>query len=574
MSRMNIFIVLSILLIMAFSMVLAGTLFYTRSASVLSGIYQEEIVRNLGQINRNAQDHIAMIDSMYAQFFSNILIRDNLDPASEDYGKNSPDSRKQAIERQMGYMLVNNYLWTENLISGVYIFDNDEQCARFAKTSGSGESNALKVARQYDQTDPQLQIRGLEGEHGSVYFVRNIFSMSTGRKNATAVIDMSSIEWARIFAKGADENWLILISNADIQWSIGPETYEDEHIGALTEAARHYEGFQEISIQGAEYYIASGSMETGGLTTAVAAPKELLLQDLGKARASFLSMYFVIALVSMLFTVLVIVLVTRPIKQMTDYVRGVAQNRARQDRPKGLSKEFDEFADVFDEMLTRLEIYYSDLHEQKLLLKNAEIKALQAQMDPHFLFNVMNTIAWKAEMSGNSEVYDMVISLSEMLRTNAMTNDESFITLKEELDYVQLYIYLQQKRFDGKFSVSIDHSGVPETTQVPRLCIQPLVENAILHGFEPLPDDGHEWLLAVNVKPEGDGIRVSVEDNGTGFPDDFNIETLKTPEDSAHSHIALNNLSQRLAWISGPENKLYISSENGRTVVSFWLPGG
>ena len=574
MSRMNIFIVFSVLLIMTFSMVLAGILFYTKSAAVLSEIYQEEIVRNLEQMDRSIQDNIAMIDSVYAQLTSNTLIRDNLDPAAEEYVSSSAESRRMEIERQMGYMLVNNYLWTENLIRGVYIIDNEEECARFAKTYGPDKENALKVARQCDRTDPQLQIRGLEGEHGSVYFVRNIFSLNTGRKNAAAVIEMSSYEWARLFAAVADENWLVLINNADLRWSIGPEFYEDEQIDALLAAAENHFGFQETSVLGTEYFIASSKTDAAGLTTAVAAPKEYLLRDLEKARASFLLMYSIIAVAAMFFTLAVIVLVTKPIKQMTGYVRDVAQNRAAAKRPKGLFKELDGFVESFNEMLARLETYYSDLHEQKLLLKNAEIKALQAQMDPHFLFNVMNTIAWKAEISGNSEVYDMVISLSEMLRANAMSNDESFITLKEELDYVRLYIYLQQKRFDGKFSVSIDHSGVPGTAQVPRLCIQPLVENAILHGFEPLPDDGQEWLLSVCIKPEGNGIRVTVEDNGTGFPHDFDIETLKTPEDSNHSHIALNNLNKRLAWIGGADNKLLISSEKGKTTVSFWVPDG
>jgi len=215
---------------------------------------------------------------------------------------------------------------------------------------------------------------------------------------------------------------------------------------------------------------------------------------------------------------------------------------------------------------------YRSLYEQNILLKNAEIKALQAQIDPHFLYNVMNTIAWKAEIGGNSEVYDMILSLCDILQANALSNDKAFVTLKEELDYVQLYLYLQQKRFDGKFAVEVDYDGVPETVRVPRFSIQPLVDNAILHGFEPLPDDGPRWLLTIRVKPDGNGIRVWVEDNGAGFPDGFDIGKLKPAKDGNHSHIALSNLNQRLIWIGGSKNGLSISKVDERTTVSFWLP--
>ncbi|MCL2628403.1 MAG: histidine kinase [Oscillospiraceae bacterium] len=522
MSRLNIFIISSVFIVLAISVLLAGTLFYAKSTEVMTEIYKERIVHNLELINRNVAEQVAVIDSIYTHLISNTLIRDNLDPAAESYSENNDSERRLEIEKQMSYMLVSSILWSENLLSGVYIFSSDGSCARFSTSSDTGLSSAVEVARQCDPKVPTLQIR-LSG-NGTIHFVRNIFSMNTGNKIATIVIDLKEREWAEHISAGMDENWLILLKNEDILLSLGVSPVENERIDALLSIVDSYDGFQEAVVLDMEHFVASQKLSTAGLISVVSVAKEYLLRDLREAQSSFLLTYSFIVLVSMLLIFLAIML-------------------------------------------------FRGLYEQNILLKNAEIKALQAQIDPHFLFNVMNTIAWKAEIGGNSEVYDMVLSLCEMLQANALSKDKAFVTLKEELNYVQLYLYLQQKRFDGKFEVEIDCNDVSEMVQVPRFCIQPLVENVILHGFEPLPDNGSDWLLTIRVKPEGSGIRVWVEDNGAGFPDDFSIEKLKPAKDGEHSHIALCNLNQRLLWIGGAHNNLSISKENDKTSVSFWLPG-
>ena len=103
--------------------------------------------------------------------------------------------------------------------------------------------------------------------------------------------------------------------------------------------------------------------------------------------------------------------------------------------------------------------YYQDIYQQKLLIKNAEIRALQSQMDPHFLFNVLNTIAWKAQMIDNEEIYEMVISLGSLMKMNTLSRNHNFTSISKEMEYVRLYVYLQQMRFEDKISCDIQ---IPE----------------------------------------------------------------------------------------------------------------
>lgn len=574
-SQLTIFIVLSTFLIMVLSMLFAGLLFYSQSADALTGIYREEIVQSLEQINQRVHDQVALVDSVYTLLASNTIIRGNLDPASEEYGHKSFQERRLEIERQLGYMLVNNYLWNEQLINGVYIFDSGGVYSSFSTydLSGAAVLYATEVTLECDQAAPSIQIRMRKNSDASLYFVKNIMSVYTGRKIAQIVVDLKRQEWMSRYSAGTDENWLILLYNHDLLLSLGTDADNSEMIDAVLAASKAQAGFQESYVQATEYFVASKAIGTAGLVSVVAAPKSYLLRDLNKTLSSYIRNYALIALATMILTVFASLLATSPIKQMIGYVRDVSVHRTAAKRPKARFRELDEFLDAFSEMLAELEQYYKDLHEQQLLLKNAEIKALQAQINPHFLFNILNTIAWKAEMGDNSEVYRMVLSLGELLRANTLAKDRDFVTLKEELDYVQYYLFLQQQRFDGDISVEIDCQGVPEHTLVPRLSIQPLVENAVLHGFEPLPDDERNWQLIIRVLPEADGIRIRVEDNGAGFPDDFDLECLTPSHTDRDTHIALKNLNQRLMLLGGAENRLTIDRACQNTVISFWLPG-
>ena len=135
---------------------------------------------------------------------------------------------------------------------------------------------------------------------------------------------------------------------------------------------------------------------------------------------------------------------------MVFHINEISQGRQDSLPPLKMHYEFQIWMNAFNEMLKKLDISYNDNFQKQLLLKNAEIQALQSQMDPHFLFNVLNTIAWKAQMSDNEEIYDMIISLGELLRINTISKESAYTLLEQEMKYVKFYIYLQQMRFEDK----------------------------------------------------------------------------------------------------------------------------
>nr|WP_304971024.1 histidine kinase [uncultured Schaedlerella sp.] len=111
-------------------------------------------------------------------------------------------------------------------------------------------------------------------------------------------------------------------------------------------------------------------------------------------------------------------------------------------------------------------------------------------MNPHFLFNVFNTIAWKTQISDNEEIYQMIISLGELLKKNTLSREKDYVRLAQEIEYVKFYVYLQQMRFEDKISCVFQVPDALMDCMVPTFCIQPLVENAIVHGLEPKDGKG------------------------------------------------------------------------------------
>jgi sensor histidine kinase YesM len=609
-NRLNIFIIFSLFLTVVFSQLLTGLLFYITSIKALTAGYQDEAAQRLETINRNVQEQIGLIDSVCTLFMSNTLIRENLDPATMAYQNKKSADRIKETERQMNSLLITHYLWSTGLVKGAYVFDTTGACADYSPYTFAAErvSQAENIYRTFDVQETELRIRlnqekseqqgqyGQFDQHGqygktsqSIYFVKNVFSIYTGKRTGTIIIEIGEEKWKEQYSTETDENHLFLMYSKDVMVNFSDAYIEpgSEKIDAIIAAAQTQTGFQTLVLDNTLYMVASERTGYADMISIVAAPRNFLMRNMNKNIQEYVFLYVFIILVSFVLTSFLGYAVTNPIKKMISYVKTVSiyqtetEMPQRDNPPKGLFVEFEEFASAFKEMLQRLEKYYADIHNQQILLKNAEIKALHAQMTPHFLFNVLNTIAWKAEISGNTDIYRMTISLSELLRANILSNDKECIPIKEELEYVFFYIQLQQYRFEDKFTVEIQCDESLYHFLTPRFSIQCLAENAISHGLEPLYHTGHLNIRIVpfhenKSNPSEISIYVEVTDNGIGFPEDYDINEVSSsiellPE-FRHTKVGLQNLHKRLK-LFGSEQGIFIKSEpGGKTVVSFKIP--
>jgi LytS/YehU family sensor histidine kinase len=212
----------------------------------------------------------------------------------------------------------------------------------------------------------------------------------------------------------------------------------------------------------------------------------------------------------------------------------------------------------------RIGAEYASKAMQSLLVANAEIKALQAQMNPHFLFNVLNSI--KALIRTNPENARQMITLfSKYIRKNMQSTSQDLIPVREELSHIRVYLDLIKFRVGDLIDITWDVEESCLSYEVPPLTIQPIVENAFVHGLKNTVKEGR---LLISVKEEQEGITIRVEDNGSGM-DRQSGET----EAEEHMGFALANIQQRLRYYFGEDIKLNIRYYPGRgTAVCFTLP--
>ena len=195
--------------------------------------------------------------------------------------------------------------------------------------------------------------------------------------------------------------------------------------------------------------------------------------------------------------------------------------------------------------------------ETRRLVSQAELRALQAQIHPHFLFNAFNTLYGiiPRQVSGARQ---MLLNLAEVFRY-FLQSDKTFVPLEEEMRIVRAYLGIEELRLGDKLKVSIEVHSDALPASVPMLSIQPLVENAIKHGVAARPEGG---AVQIQAKREGDSLHVLVHDTGPGF-------AARTAALENHNGVGLDNVSRRLVLCYGSDAHLRIETDAGGTTVSF-----
>ncbi|MCO1602385.1 LytS/YhcK type 5TM receptor domain-containing protein [Desulfosporosinus nitroreducens] len=255
-----------------------------------------------------------------------------------------------------------------------------------------------------------------------------------------------------------------------------------------------------------------------------------------------------------------------PLKK-SDQVIGVLKfyfSNAKQIKPVD-----EEVAQGLGKLLShQLEVVDAQNHAQ--LIREAEIKALQAQINPHFLFNSLNTIVALVRTQPNM-ARKILIQLGNFFRQNLNASLHEFITLRQELDHTSAYLDIEQARFTERLSVKLEINPLLENVLLPPLTLQPLVENGIRHGLKGLEKNGEIIIHVTEV--EGCAL-VSVKDNGIGISPERISKLLHTQIESQEgTGMALYNVNQRLMYHFGEESQLHIDSELEQgTCVWFKIP--
>lgn len=217
-------------------------------------------------------------------------------------------------------------------------------------------------------------------------------------------------------------------------------------------------------------------------------------------------------------------------------------------------------------MLNRIAELIRNIRSKERAKRKSEIEMLQYQMNPHFLYNTLNTIKVLSVMQGISNVQIVSDALSDMLHLNL--DPRKFIFVSEEMEYLNNYLSIQKYRYAGKFEYRIQVDETITSCILPKLIIQPIVENALQHGIAPMKNTG---LLQINIYSEEDRLKVVVKDNGVGY--DTSVVKVNNNEVNTSHYIGLTNIRTRLDLIFDQAAEMQILSEVGLyTIVEISIP--
>lgn len=260
--------------------------------------------------------------------------------------------------------------------------------------------------------------------------------------------------------------------------------------------------------------------------------------------------------------------VTRPITHLEHKMRKVEAGDLNVTITERGFSEIRSVATAFNHMLTRIrELMDQIVHEQETK-RLYELNALQAQINPHFLYNTLDSIIWMEERGRSREAITMVSALAKLFRIS-ISKGKSVISVAEEIEHVRNYVIIQKMRFQDKFDCEIQADPETLKERTVKLVLQPLVENALNHAIDEV--DGTSLHIRVRAFVEGEELRFTVADDGVGIAEEQLNGILSRP--AGTGGIGLRNVHERIQLTFGKQYGLTIASEEGcGTLVTIRMP--
>lgn len=333
----------------------------------------------------------------------------------------------------------------------------------------------------------------------------------------------------------------------------------------LEEMVNNKSGNIEREVDGRKMIICYDTIESTGWISVAVIPVDSMLMSLGNICYFILFLGFILISLALIFANFISKSITKPIDKLLVVIKKMGQGNfstkvevKRNDEIGNLVKKFNEMDDKILNLIE--ENYISNIRE-----KEAIIMSLNIQLNPHFLYNTLNTINWIAIEKDEKEISKMIVSLSSMLQYTAH-NTEEISDFETDLEWLKKYIYIMQNRFEDKFNVCYEIDEKINLYKVPKLFLQPFVENSIIHGFSMIDSGG---ILKITGRVEAEIACFIIEDNGKGMSSKRIREIMMKNKDK----IGISNVNNRIQLMYGEQYGVFIQSEvNNGTKILINLP--
>jgi len=464
------------------------------------------------------------------------------------------------------------YYFQDTIIQNYSIFVHADQAMRSSELFHSVEKSDSLYSWGYDTERRKIFLAGKIMDSDGTW--AGVAIVSTGFQKITEIVgNEESLKWAEVLL--IDEQGNLIMSSAS--------TLPVDAAFLKAIAANREESLALDYLN--EYKVIHKTLETDDANNqwkfVTFISTQQVAQDANRLKNEFLFISIVVLAVSFSFYLFNIQGIANRIRSLTEQMREVANGNFREIETDRSSNEMREMTRSFNRMVVNLDRLIHENYEKSVRIsesetkrREAELYALQSQIQPHFLFNTLESVRMKLSGGNLAESDEMILHLAKSLR-KTLSWHSAWISLGEELDLVTSYLTVQKLRFKDKLGYDI--LCEPETLkqdEIPKLIIQPLVENAVLHGMET---SMHFVSVRIVIERHDGAMRIRVEDNGVGMDAAKLDEIRKTLDEGAPSgtlnHIGLKNIHDRLVLLYGSRCGLVLSSQPGAgTVIEMRIP--
>lgn len=368
------------------------------------------------------------------------------------------------------------------------------------------------------------------------------------------------------------------------QYSILLDQYEKPIIqnfkGNITSIIENNESI--IQLNQRDYMVTKQSSGLTGWTVLILTPVSELTEGLSGIRTGIIFSGVVGVFIFTISSFFLSTIITRPIVRLTKTMQRAGEGSLTLNPDSSSVNEIVELNNTYNQLVKETNHLIQIVYQKEILRSQSELKALQSQINPHFLFNTLDALHWSLEEKDEEELAELVVAMSDLFRyTITKETDDDWVFLKDEIKHIGDYMEIMKMRFDERLQWHVSVPEEYELVRIPKLIIQPLVENAALHGAGKKVGNCHISVTVESVKREGkERIRISVQDDGSGMDKErleWIIQAMKTGGTSSTTGkgMAISNVYKRLQlYYKGilHSDLLIESKVNEGTRISFELP--
>ena len=524
---------------------------------------QEDIEYVLRYTSQQYEAHMQFIEDSVIAIRHNTVLDEFFQKEEYDLEEIEPQlsysmelfSERNMVERQLPF------------VTGIYLFNNGNECIYehyYATTLAAGREQKRKyekLQQEFKGTSDQYACLSDEDELNIFFRIydENMAEKGTGIVQISQSAVAKVLETVQLYHNGG---WAVLDKNDQMLVSEGTP----ELVKKLQTSENSWSGTKDL--EGTKV-IGYGNPCGFGVRTVITVGYGNIFSILKPTLFIVLVGLVVVLGIAFLVSYAISYRFTKPVTRMIQSIQAFGKPDLNVRMEDSSIQEFHDMGIVFNEMADRIEYLITQVYEKEIVAARSQVKYLQSQINPHFQFNILAMLSLKAKMAGNEEVYDGLNAFSRLMQGKIFREKEIKIKVKEEMEIVQFYLYLQKSRYQDKLSyeVKLEDEKIGEDL-IPRLLIEPLVENAVSHGLEPKREKGNLQVLLY----EREMLYIWVKDDGVGV-DQNQMKAEENKEKIPHTHVGWENTKKMLRILYGDHYKFQVWSEPGKgTEIEIAVP--